>query len=48
LPARLLLSGYDELARKMTWDAYVELFGPQLLKTGLKAVVLPAPAASPS
>jgi hypothetical protein len=39
LPAKALLSGYDELGRKITWDYYSGRFGAQLLKTALKPVI---------
>jgi len=42
LPARLLFSDFGATARKMTWDYYVQAFGPQHLKTGIKPVVLPS------
>ena len=41
LPAKGLLTGYDKLAREMTWDFYSARFGAQLLKTGMKPVVFP-------
>jgi len=41
LPARCLLLAYDEIGRKMTWDYYSARFGAQLLKAGMKPVVLP-------
>lgn len=41
LPARSLLADYDATARQITWDYYAARFGPQLLKTGLKPVVMP-------
>jgi hypothetical protein len=39
LPARALFRAFDVTARKMTWDYYVETFGPQFLKTSIKVVV---------
>jgi Zn-dependent protease with chaperone function len=41
LPASAMLTDYPSLARKMTFDYYVSLFGPQLLKTGMKPVLMP-------
>jgi Zn-dependent protease with chaperone function len=41
IPANSLLADYDKVARQMTWDYYAARFGPQLLKTGLKPVVMP-------
>jgi hypothetical protein len=41
LPAKALLTSYEKLGRQMTWDFYSARFGPQLLKTGMKPVVLP-------
>jgi hypothetical protein len=41
LPARSLIADYDTIARQMTWDYYAARFGPQLLKTALKPVVMP-------
>ena len=42
LPARTLFATYEETARQITFDYYSAQFGAQLLKTGLKKVVLPA------
>lgn len=42
LPAYVLLSDYEKLAKQMTLDYYSRSFGGQLLKTGLKRVILPA------
>jgi hypothetical protein len=41
LPAWTLLKDYPKLARTMTWDYYSRAFGPQLLHTALKKVVVP-------
>jgi Zn-dependent protease with chaperone function len=41
LAARSLSADYDKLARQMTWDFYSARYGAQLLKTGMKPVVLP-------
>ena len=41
LPAWTLLRDYSKLARTMTWDYYSTAFGPQLLHTALKKVVVP-------
>jgi hypothetical protein len=41
-PARAILADFEGMARQMTWDYYVGMFGPQRLKHALKAVELPA------
>ena len=41
LPAYVLLADYEKLAKQMTLDYYSRSFGGQLLKTGMKRVILP-------
>jgi Zn-dependent protease with chaperone function len=43
-PASALLTDYEGLARQVTWDYYVSLFGPRLLKEAMTPVVIPAGA----
>jgi hypothetical protein len=44
LPAWAILADYPKLARTITWDHYSAKFGPQLLHTALKRVVVPGQA----
>lgn len=44
LPARALIEDYENTARQMTWDYYVSLFGPRLLKEAMVPVHLPETA----
>jgi hypothetical protein len=43
-PALSLLSSYDDLSRKLTWDYYIVRFGPQRLKTAVQPVGAPLAA----
>lgn len=38
LPAYLLLKDFDSLARDLTWDYYLRMFGPPLVRRDLKPV----------